>query len=134
MALRILAGIVNITRNGPKSGVVRIRFNPHERISGDVGLAERRAIGPAGRFIAVPAKHVALRQINLMDTDSTNNRFTVNDEINRDRLVIRWSGTNACFSEEISYLVAGEVPDPVVIPLPPGPIRPRRRTKKRRRA
>ena len=46
MALRILTGIVNITRNGPKSGTVSIGFNPHQQIDGDVGLIERTTLGP----------------------------------------------------------------------------------------
>ena len=112
MALRILTGIVNITKDGPKSGVVRIGFNPHVRISGDASLAERKTIGPAGRFVAAPAKHVALRQITFFDLDSDKNRFSVGDEIDRDVLRITWNGTGASFSEEISYLVIGEVPDP----------------------
>ena len=111
MALRILAGIVNITSTGPKSGKVRIGFNPHVRIDGDASLAERTTIGPAGRFLAVPAKHVALRQITFIDLDSDTNRFSVGDSIDRDRLRITWKGTGASFSEEISYLVIGEVAD-----------------------
>ncbi|HUG38739.1 MAG TPA: hypothetical protein VML54_17405 [Candidatus Limnocylindrales bacterium] len=109
--MRILTGIVNITSDGPKSGTVRIRFNPHEKLDGDVSVVERGTIGPAGRFVAVPAKHVALRQITFIDLDSAKNRFSVGDEITRDRLRITWSGTGASFSEEISYLVIGEVPD-----------------------
>lgn len=112
MALRILTGIVNITSSGPKSGRVRIGFNPHARISGDATVVERRTIGPAGRFPAAPAKHVALRQITLIDLDATTNRFTVNDSITRDSITIRWRGRGGSFSEEISYLVIGEVADP----------------------
>ena len=130
MALRILTGIVNITSRGPKSGAVSIGFNPHTRIAGTIGLTERKTIGPAGRFLETPAKHVALRQITLIDTDATVNRFTVNDRVNRDRLRISWSGKGASFSEEISYLVIGEVADPRPPITPIRPIRPRRRRRR----
>jgi hypothetical protein len=127
MALRILTGIVNITSRGPKSGAVSIGFNPHTRIAGTIGLTERKTIGPAGQFLETPAKHVALRQITLIDTDAAVNRFTVNDRVNRDRLRIRWRGKGASFSEEISYLVIGEVADP-----PPPRNRPKPRRRRRR--
>jgi len=34
MALRVLSGFVNVKSTGPKSGRVRIGFDPHEKISG----------------------------------------------------------------------------------------------------
>jgi hypothetical protein len=131
MALRILTGIVNVSRNGPKSGTVSIGFNPHRRIAGTVQVIERSTIGPAGRFLATPGKHVALRQITLIDTDATVNRFTINDRINSDRLQIHWSGRGASFSEEISYLVIGEVADPRPGHGKPTPLRPFRRRRRR---
>jgi hypothetical protein len=121
MAIRILTGIVNIgTTPGPKNGTVRIGFNPFALIAGPVPIVELGEVGPAVRFNSVPAKMVALRQISiLIPTDEM--RFTVNDEITRDDLTITWHGKGACFSEEISFLVFGEVPDP--IPVPPRPPR-----------
>jgi hypothetical protein len=132
MPLRILTGIVAIGPRGPKSGNVRIQFNPHRRIDGDANVTERGTVGPAGRFAAVPAKHVALRQITLIDTDAAINRFTVNDAITRDALRISWKGRGASFSEEISYLVVGEVPEPLRpppgrLPRKPRGVRQRRR-------
>ena len=127
MALRILTGIVNIG-NGPRNGRVRIGFNPHRRINGDATLTERRTIGAAGDFLAVPGKHVALRQITII-SGLGNPEFIVNDGINRNRLSIRWRGKRGAFSEEISYLVIGEVADPA----PPQPI-PRPRRRRRRKA
>jgi hypothetical protein len=113
MALRILGGMVNITSDGPKNGRVAIGFNPHDLVDGDAALAERTTLGPAGRFTAVPLKMVALRQITLIGTFPMGDyRFRVNDEITRDDLVISWHGDGPAFSEEISYLVIGEVPDP----------------------
>lgn len=112
MALRILTGIVNISRTGPKNGRVRIRFNPHQRIDGDASLIERRTIGAAGDFVATPGKLVALRQIALLDLGGTSTyRFIVNDTITRQRLTISWRGHSTAFSEEISYMVIGEVED-----------------------
>src|SRR5262245_21374181 len=149
MALRILSGFVNIGNNpGPKNGRVAIRFSDHQLIDGDATIIERRTIGPAGRFIATPAKHVALRQITAFSGTSggplseamPTYTFKVDDEITRDDLVISWSGTGPAFSEDISYLVIGEVPERIT-PRPPlvrprakragGKSRPSRRAKRR---
>jgi hypothetical protein len=117
MALRILSGFVNITSSGPKNGQVRIRFNPHERIDGDAPVIEQRTIGPAGRYVSTPAKLIALRQITLLGfnplPDST---FRLGDTINRDQITITWNGSGPAFSEEVSYMIVGEVPDPAPRP------------------
>ena len=110
MALRILAGIVNIRRTGPKAGSVTIGFNPHARTAGDVDVVERRTVGADGDFTSTPAKHVALRQIFFSDAlRPGDHRFTVNDHINENSLTITWSGLNVSFTEEISYMVIGDV-------------------------
>lgn len=139
MPIRILTGIVNIGSNGPKSGSVRIGFVPHARINGDATVVERGEVGPAIRFSGVPAKMVALRQ-TAVQVVSEPMKFIVNDTITRDSLTIRWRGVGSCFSEEISYLVFGEVPEVIRIPprlTPVGPrgprIPPRGRSKKRKR-
>ena len=113
MALRVLSGFVNVKSTGPKSGRVRIGFDPHEKIAGDANPIERRTIGPAGRFVSTPAKLIALRQIAAIGlTPMPTYKFRLGDTITRDDLEITWSGSGPAFSEEISYLVIGEVPDP----------------------
>src|SRR5262245_47784848 len=126
MALRILSGFVNIGNNpGPKNGRVAIRFSDHQLIDGDATIIERKTIGPEGRFIATPAKHVALRQITLIGASGTmpNYTFRLGDEITRDDLVITWNGSGPAFSEEVSYMVIGEVPDPAPAKVGRRPIR-----------
>jgi hypothetical protein len=150
MPIRILTGFVNVreataqqggtVRTGPKQGTVRIGFNPHELIEGDAPIADRGEVGPAARFNKVPGKMVALRQISILPPSDPSKsdflRFTVGDEITRDNLTISWSGDGACFSEEISYLVFGEVPETIPVHRPPRRIpgpqvpSPRRRSKK----
>jgi hypothetical protein len=113
MALRVLSGLVNVKSSGPKNGRVRIGFDPHQKISGDASPVERRTIGPAGRFISIPAKIIALRQISLIGLDPmADYKLRLGDTITRDDLEITWSGKGPAFSEEISYMVIGEVPDP----------------------
>jgi hypothetical protein len=120
MALRVLSGFVNVKSTGPKNGRVRIGFDPHEKISGDANPVERKTIGPSGRFVSAPAKLIALRQISLIGLDPVPDyKFRLGDTITRDDLEITWSGKGPAFSEEISYLVIGEVPDP---PAKKGPI------------
>lgn len=129
MALRILSGFVNITSAGPKNGQVRIRFNPHERIGGDAQVIERRTIGPAGRYGSEPAKLIALRQITLLGFDPMpDSTFRLGDTINRDEITITWNGSGPAFSEEVSYMIIGEVPDPAPAR------RPRRITRSRAKA
>ena len=113
MALRVLSGFVNVKSTGPKSGRVRIGFDPHEKISGDANPIERKTIGPSGRFTSAPAKIIALRQVSLIGLDPMPDlKLRLGDTITRDDLEITWSGKGPAFSEEISYLVIGEVPDP----------------------
>ena len=135
MALRILSGIVKIG-NGPKNGSVRIRFNPHERIDGDAPVQERRTIGAAGDFVSEPAKLIALRQISLHVPVEPTLVFTtktmklrLGDTITANRLTITWSGVGQSFTEEISYMVIGEVADPPV-PAPGPPLPPRGRNRR----
>jgi len=113
MALRVLSGFVNVKSTGPKSGRVRIGFDPHQKISGDANPVERKTIGPSGRFVSTPAKLIALRQVSLIGLDPmADYKLRLGDTITRDDLEITWSGKGPAFSEEISYLVIGEVPDP----------------------
>ncbi len=113
MALRVLSGFVNVKSTGPKSGRVRIGFDPHQKISGDANPVERKTIGPSGRFVSTPAKLIALRQVSLVGVDPmADYKLRLGDTITRDDLEITWSGKGPAFSEEISYLVIGEVPDP----------------------
>jgi hypothetical protein len=135
MPVRILTGIVNVgSAPGPKAGSVTIGFNPFARTAGTVPIVELGEVGPAARFNSVPGKMVALRQISI-PVSSDNMRFRVDDDITRDDLTIRWSGDGACFSEEISFLVFGEVPEPIPVPprLPVKPVRPGPRVPSQRR-
>ena len=125
MALRVLSGLLNIRSTGPKSGSVRIGFNPHVRTQGTIGVVERATIGPAGRFVAVPAKIIALRQITALGLEPMPDyKFRLADTISRDSIRIRWSGVGPAFTEEVSYMIIGEVPDPAP---PRGPTRRPRR-------
>jgi len=127
MALRVLSGLVNIRSTGPKNGSVRIGFNPHQRTQGTVSVVERATIGPAGRFVATPAKIIALRQIRLIAASPMPDyEFRLADEISRDSIRIRWNGVGPAFSEEVSYMVIGEVPDSAPAPAPIPGLVPRR--------
>jgi len=117
MPLRILTGIIDV-KDAPKEGQITIGFDPHERVSGsdNAVVTERRTIGPAGRFVATPAKFVAVRQVvfDVSDpppfTSGGFHKFIIDDTVTRDNLVVNYRGVRIAFFEEISYMVIGEVP------------------------
>jgi hypothetical protein len=116
VALRILTGIIDV-KDAPKEGQVTVGFDPHEKVSGsdNTKVTERKTIGGAGRFVATPAKFVALRQVifDVQDPPPFSaggfTRFNINDTITRDNLVVDYKATRLAFVEEISYMVIGEV-------------------------
>lgn len=127
MALRILTGFLTM---GPPRGEAIIRFNPHGLLSADsptTSLGEISTIGGNGRFEAVPAKLVALRELRVNTrnvnaliglADSFSTTCKVGDSIDRDQLKITWDAAVdvakpfiRILPQEISYMVIGEVPD-----------------------
>lgn len=120
MAIRILTGVISC---GPPVGFVRIGFNPHLRLqagAGNTTVLEMSEIGPARDFAAIPAKHVALRQLAFqrVGTASEHTDCVVNDTISATELRVSWassadiSGPFArIVAAEISYMIVGEVPD-----------------------
>lgn len=128
MALRILSGMLFIN-DGPKNGAATITFNPLvlSAAPATVSLRKARVIGADGDFTRRPASIVAARQFAILDVDSTY-RLRINDTVTVTSVTIGWAGTGPVFSEEIPFMIIGEVPDQVPIPSirPPLP-RPRRR-------
>ena len=118
MALRILSGMLFIN-GGPKNGTAVLSFNPFELTNAPatVSLNKVRVIGAAGDFIHSPASIVAARQFVIFDTDS-NYRLRIDDTVTADSITISWGGTGATFSEEIPFMIVGEVADPIKLPIP----------------
>lgn len=111
MALRALSGVV-FTR-GVRAGAATIRFHPHEAEAPEGAVvADRAAVGPAGPFDAPPCAHVAPRQITLQAHGgpiASTRSLVIDDDVDAERLVIRWDSEGPAFVSEISYLVIGEV-------------------------
>jgi len=134
MALRILSGMLFID-GGPKNGTAVLSFNPFELTNAPatVSLKKVRVIGANGDFTHSPASIVAARQFVILDTDS-NYRLRIDDTVTSSSITISWGGTGPTFSEEIPFMIVGEVADPIKLPIPnPGKTRARKRRAKARK-
>ncbi|MGH7539810.1 MAG: hypothetical protein ACRELC_02305 [Gemmatimonadota bacterium] len=113
MAMRSLSGIV-FTR-GVRRGIATIRFNPHDGVSVDPAtVGETVSVGPTRDFVATPCKHVAIRQFTLPGDSgglASTRGLVIDDEVDTERLVIRWDSEGPAFVSEISYLVVGQTSD-----------------------
>lgn len=137
MALRILTGMLFIN-GGPKNGRAIISHSPFRLVSAPstVSLRKARVIGADGTFASPPAVMVASRQFAILDVSpDTDYRLRINDTVTTTVLTISWAGTGPIFSEEIPFIVVGEVGDRFAVPgVPPGGSpRPRRPSRKSRR-
>ncbi|HZP37707.1 MAG TPA: hypothetical protein VFE48_14575 [Methylomirabilota bacterium] len=141
MALRILVGTLFID-GGPKNGRAVVSLSPFRLVSAPstVSLRKARVIGADGAFSSPPAVMVASRQFAILDVSpDTDYRLRINDSVTTTALTIRWAGTGPIFSEEIPFLVVGEVGDRFAVPgMPPAasprPRRPERAARRRRPA
>jgi hypothetical protein len=114
MTLKIMSGIVSPLK---QNGYVEIMFDDHAiHHSSDANTTEKKTIGPAGNFIRIPTKIVALRQIKVQSVGapmvggpSSSERFKIGDYCNTQRLKITWSASSTSRIEEISYMIIGEV-------------------------
>ena len=113
MTLKIMSGVVLPLK---KNGYVEIMFDDHTiNHSSDANTAEKKTIGPAGNFIRVPTKIVALRQIEVLSLatpvvggPTAPIKFKIVDSCNRQRLRITWFAGSPSKIEAISYMVIGE--------------------------
>ncbi len=137
MALRILSGMLFIN-DGPKNGSAVITFSPFTLATAPntVSLNKARVIGANGAFRNPPASIVAARQFAIIDVSpDTDYRLRINDTVTTSSITISWAGTGPIFSEEIPFMIVGEVPDALSIPdarprkRPRRPSRPSRRRK-----
>jgi len=137
MALRILSGMLFIN-GGPKNGAAVITFSPFTLATAPntVSLNKARVIGANGTFRHPPASIVAARQFAIIDVSpDTDYRLRINDTVTTSSITISWAGTGPIFSEEIPFMIVGEVPDALSIPdarprkRPRRPSRPSRRRK-----
>jgi hypothetical protein len=135
MALRILSGMLFID-GGPKNGTAVLSFNPFELTNAPatVSLKKVRVIGANGDFTHSPASIVAARQFVILDTDS-NYRLRIDDTVTSSSITISWAGTGPTFSEEIPFMIVGEVAESIKLPIrKPGKGRAtKRRVKARKR-
>ncbi len=114
MATRVVSGIIFPGTALVGDNEVTISFNPHERTSGTANVSERREVGPDGGFTSTPCKAVSLRQIEVKGNPFQDDAgFIVDDDISPDTLTVRWRHKKEGFISEITYMVIGEVPDPV---------------------
>ena len=79
---------------------------------------------------------MAARQFAIIDVSrDTDYRLRINDTVTTSSITISWAGTGPIFSEEIPFMIVGEVPDALSIPdarprkRPRRPSRPSRRRK-----
>ena len=142
MALRILTGMLFIN-GGLKNGRAVISHSPFRLVSAasTVSLRKARVIGADGVFTTTPAVMVSARQFAILDVSpDTDYRLRINDSVTTTALTISWAGTGPIFSEEIPFIVVGEVGErftvgiPGASPRPPRPARNARRPKKARAA
>ena len=128
MALRILSGMLFIN-GGPKNGAAVITFSPFTLATapGTVSLNKARVIGANGTFRHPPASIVAARQFAIIDVSpDTDYRLRINDTVTTSSITISWAGTGPIFSEEIPFMIVGEVPDALSMP----DVRPRKRPRR----
>jgi hypothetical protein len=131
MALRILSGMLFIN-GGPKNGAAVITFSPFTLATAPrtVSLNKARVIGANGVFRHPPASIVAARQFAIIDVSpDADYRLRINDTVTTSSITISWAGTGPIFSEEIPFMIVGEVPDALSIP----DVRPRRRPPRSRK-
>jgi len=116
MPLRVLSGVV-CNEDGPVADQVVIGFSPHVVISApqQVEVVDMRTIGPEGRFLDVPAEHVALRELDFrimgFIVTSARTRFFISTTTTLDQITISWSKGSRTLgiAPEISYMIIGEV-------------------------
>jgi hypothetical protein len=131
MALRILSGMLFIN-GGPKNGAAVITFSPFTLATAPrtVSLNKARVIGANGTFRHPPSSIVAARQFAMIDVSpDADYRLRINDTVTTSSITISWAGTGPIFSEEIPFMIVGEVPDALSIP----DVRPRRRSPRSRK-
>jgi hypothetical protein len=116
MPLRVLSGVIS-NADGPVRDEVVIEFNPHVVLSvpPQVEVVKMRTIGPEGRFLDVPAEHVALRELEFrimaFSLTGQTTRFFVGTATTLDQITISWSKGSRTLgiAPEISYMIIGEV-------------------------
>ena len=98
-------------------GSVEIGFNPHQLLTvatPQAGVFHMRTVGPAGDFIRSPAKHIAVRQFNILGDvlSSSDAHLVINDRTTRASTTVDWTSHDDALVliEEISYMIIGEVP------------------------
>jgi hypothetical protein len=131
MALRILSGMLFIN-GGSKNGAAVITFSPFTLATAPrtVSLNKARVIGANGTFRHPPSSIVAARQFAMIDVSpDADYRLRINDTVTTSSITISWAGTGPIFSEEIPFMIVGEVPDALSIP----DVRPRRRSPRSRK-
>ena len=131
MALRILSGMLFIN-GGPKNGAAVITFSPFTLATAPrtVSLNKARVIGANGTFRHPPSSIVAARQFAIIDVSpDTDYRLRISDTVTTSSITISWAGTGPIFSEEIPFMIVGEVADALSIP----DARPRRRSPRSRK-
>jgi hypothetical protein len=136
MALRILSGMLFID-GGPKNGTAVLSFNPFELTNAPatVSLKKVRVIGANGDFTHSPASIVAARQFVIVGVDPpATDRLRIDDTVTSSSITISWGGTGPTFSEEIPFMIVGEVADSIKLPIPkPGKGRASKRRGKARK-
>jgi hypothetical protein len=116
MPLRVLSGVIR-NEDGPVADQVVIGFNPHVVISAPqrVEVVDMRTIGPDGRFLDVPAEHVAPRELDFRISGfiltSARTRFFIGTTTTLDQITITWSKGSRTLGiyPEISYMIIGEI-------------------------
>jgi hypothetical protein len=114
---------------GPKNGSAVITFSPFTLATAPrtVSLNKARVIGANGAFRHPPASIVAARQFAIIDVSpDTDYRLRINDTVTTSSITISWAGTGPIFSEEIPFMIVGEVADALSIPE----VRPRKRLRR----
>jgi hypothetical protein len=112
MALRILSGMLKVPRGGTVRGDAVITFEPFELSSATPSSTELRKMrvqGAPGRFVRRPSTIIAARQFGALA--HVHAQFRIEDDVLRDSMTITWNNDGGSFTDEIPFIVVGEVPE-----------------------
>jgi hypothetical protein len=113
MRVRVIRGLL-APEPGSNSGTVS--FDPH-KVTG-ASETQFAAVGATGAFASTPAAIVSLHDFVVSDKDSflgstEQDVFNLSETVTASNLKVSWSSTGGSKIRQISYLVIGEVSEPV---------------------
>lgn len=113
MRVRVIRGLL---APKPGSNSATVSFNPH-KVTG-ASETQFAAVGATGAFASTPAAIVSLHDFVVSDKDTflgstEQDFFKLSEAVTASNLTVSWSSTGGSKIGRISYLVVGEVSEPV---------------------